>query len=172
MAACGTVAVPAPAREPQLIEIFVDGDACPVKDETYDVALRYGVHVVLVANSHISVPRGLDIERIVVDAGPDAADDWIAENVRPGDVVVTADIPLAARCLDASARVLGTNGRAFTEDSIGHQLATRDLKAHLREAGLAAGGPPPIAARDRSRFLSKLDELVQRGLREGRAGQV
>jgi len=153
-----------------LIEIFVDGDACPVKDETYDVALRYGVRVVLVANSHISVPRGLDVERIVVDAGPDAADDWIAENLRPGDVVVTGDIPLAARCLEAGARVLGMNGRVFTEDSIGHQLATRELKAHLRETGVSSGGPPPIAAKDRSRFRSKLDELVQRGLREGRAG--
>ncbi|MFQ5415929.1 MAG: YaiI/YqxD family protein [Myxococcota bacterium] len=154
------------------MEIFVDGDACPVKDETYDVALRYGVRVVLVANSRISVPPGLDIERVVVDAGPDAADDWIAGSVRRGDVVVTADIPLAARCLEAGARVLGMNGRAFSEDSIGHQLATRDLKAQLREAGIASGGPPPIAAKDRSRFLSKLDELVQRGLREGPAGPV
>lgn len=154
-----------------MIEIFVDGDACPVKDETYDVAIRYGVRVSLVANSHMSVPAGLGVELVVVEQGPDAADDWIAEHARPGDVVVTADIPLAARCLAAGARVLGTNGRAFTEDSIGHQLASRDLKAHLRESGMTSGGPPPLAPRDRSRFLSKLDELIQAGLRERRRSQ-
>jgi uncharacterized protein YaiI (UPF0178 family) len=108
------------------------------------------------------------VHLVLVDRGPDAADDWIVENVRPGDVVVTADIPLAARCLDAGARVLGTNGRVFDEDSIGGLLATRDLKAHLREAGTASGGPPPMSQKDRSRFLSKLDELVQKGLRERR----
>jgi uncharacterized protein YaiI (UPF0178 family) len=149
-----------------LIEIFVDGDACPVKDESYVVATRYGIRVTLVANTRLRVPEDLGVEMIVVDQGPDAADDWIVENVRPGDVVVTADIPLAARCLGARARVLGTNGRIFDEDSIGHLVATRDLKTQLREAGINSGGPPPIAAKDRSRFLSKLDELVQRGLRE------
>jgi len=153
-----------------LIEIFVDGDGCPVKDEIYRVATRYAVSVVLVANTRLGVPEGLDVEMIVVDQGPDAADDWIAENVRPGDVVVTADIPLAARCLEAGTRVLGTNGRILSEDSIGDLLATRDLKANLREAGVMSGGPPPISARDRSRFLSKLDELVQAGLRAEQAG--
>jgi hypothetical protein len=148
-----------------LIEIFVDGDACPVKDESYVVATRYGIHVTLVANSRLQVPRDLGVEMVVVDQGPDAADDWIVENVRPGDVVVTADILLAARCLEANARVLGTNGRIFDEDSIGHLVATRDLKTQLRESGVMSGGPAPIAAKDRSRFLSKLDELVQRGLR-------
>jgi hypothetical protein len=149
-----------------LIEIFVDADACPVKDETYVVATRYGVRVVLVANAPMYVPRGMGVELVVVDAGPDVADDWIADHVRPGDVVVTADIPLAARCLAAGARALGTNGRAFDEDSIGGQLATRDLKQSLREAGVTTGGPPPVSARDRSRFASKLDELVSRGLRD------
>ena len=153
-----------------MIEIFVDGDACPVKDEIYVVSTRYGVPVALVANSRIGVPDGFGVEMVVVSAGPDAADDWIAEHVRPGDVVVTADIPLAARCLERGARVLGTSGRVFTEDSIGGQLATRDLKANLREAGIVSGGPPPISGKDRSRFLSKLDELVQRGLREARDG--
>ena len=144
----------------------MDGDACPVKDETYSVAARYGVPVALVANSRIRVPEGVGVEMIVVEQGPDAADDWIAENVRPGDVVVTADIPLAARCIEAGARPLGSNGRAFTEDSIGSQLATRDLKADLRGAGIVSGGPSSMSGGDRSRFLSKLDELVQLGMRE------
>ena len=144
----------------------MDGDGCPVKDETYVVATRYGVPVALVANSPIYVPDGFGVEMIVVEAGPDVADDWIAEHVQPGDVVVTADIPLAARCLAAGARVLGSNGREFVQDSIGDLLATRDLKAQLRETGVMSGGPPPISGRDRSRFQSKLDELVQRSLRE------
>ncbi len=149
-----------------MIEIFVDGDGCPVKDETYVVATRYGVRVALVANSRLNVPEGFGVEMVLVDRGPDAADDWIVENLRPGDVVVTADIPLAARCLKAGARALGTNGRIFSEDSIGDLLATRDLKAYLREAGATSGGPPAMSAKDRSRFLSKLDELVQIGLRQ------
>jgi hypothetical protein len=144
----------------------VDADGCPVKDETYAVATRYGVPVTLVANSRIGFPPGCGIEMVVVDQGPDAADDWIAEHVRPGDVVVTADLPLAGRCLRAGARVLGTTGRVFSEDSIGDLLATRELKSQLRGAGIQSGGPPPVGARDRSRFLSKLDELVGRGLRE------
>jgi len=152
----------------QLIEIFVDGDGCPVKDETYVVATRYGVRVALVANSRMYVPDGFGVELVLVEAGPDAADDWIAENVRAGDVVVTADLPLAARCLAAGARVLGTNGREIGEDAIGGLLATRELKSHLRGAGVMTGGPPPLSAKDRSRFQSKLDELVQRGLREAR----
>ena len=149
-----------------MIEIFVDGDACPVKDEVYAVATRLGVPVALVANSRIHVPPDFGVEMIVVEGTPDAADDWIAENARPSDVVVTADIPLAARCLAAGARVLGTNGRPFTENSIGGALATRELKSQLRESGTFTGGPRPISGPDRSRFLSKLDELVQRGLRE------
>ena len=149
-----------------MLEIFVDADACPVKDETYVVATRYGVPVALVANSRMYVPDGMGIEMVVVDRGPDAADDWIAERVQPRDVVVTADIPLAARCLAAGARVLGPSGRVFDEDSIGDLVATRDLKADLREAGIMSGGPAPISSKDRSRFLSKLDELVQRSLRE------
>jgi uncharacterized protein YaiI (UPF0178 family) len=149
-----------------MIRIFVDGDGCPVKDETFRVAARYEVPVLLVANARLHVPDGLRVEMILVEQGPDTADDWIAENARPGDVVVTADIPLAARCLSAGARVLGTNGRIFSEDSIGSQLATRDLNTYLRDAGEVTRGPPSLAAKDRSRFLSKLDELVGRGLRE------
>lgn len=155
-------------KGPGLIEIFVDADACPVKDEVYVVATRYGVPIALVANARLHVPEGLGIELVVVDRGPDAADDWIALHVRPGDVVVTADVPLAARCLQAGARVLGSSGREFDTDSIGSALASRDLMAHLREVGQITGGPPPISARDRSRFLAKLDEVVQRSLREQR----
>ena len=152
-----------------MLRIFVDGDGCPVKDETYVVSTRYGVRVALVANSRMHVPEGFGVELILVEAGPDAADDWIAENVRAGDVVVTADLPLAARCLAAGARVLGTNGREIGEDAIGGLLATRELKSSLRGAGVMTGGPPPLSAKDRSRFQSKLDELVQRGLREARS---
>ena len=153
-----------------MIEIFVDGDGCPVKDETYVVATRYGVPVVVVANARIFVPEELGVELILVEQGPDAADDWIAESVRPADVVITSDLPLAARCLRAGAFVLGTHGREFTEDSIGGLLATRELKSHLRETGVMTGGAPPMSARDRSRFQSKLDELVQRALREEARG--
>ena len=118
------------------------------------------------------MPRGFGVDLVLVDDGPDAADDWIAGHVRAGDVVVTADIPLAARCLDAGARVLGTDGRPFAEDSIGDALATRELKSQLRESGIASGGPRPLSSRERSRFSSRLDEMVQRGLREQRPAAV
>ncbi|MBW2314611.1 MAG: YaiI/YqxD family protein [Deltaproteobacteria bacterium] len=149
-----------------MIAIFIDGDACPVKDETYAVATRYGVPVALVANSSMYVPDGMGVELIVVPDGPDVADDWIAERALPGDVVITADLPLAARCIEAGARVLGTTGREFDEESIGGLLATRELKEHLRGAGVMTGGPAPHAGKDRSRFSSKLDELVQKNLRD------
>ena len=149
-----------------LVQLLVDGDACPVKDEIYVVATRYGIPVALVANAPLYVPPGFGVKLVVVDSGPDAADDWIAEHARAGDVVVTADIPLAARCLAVGARVLGTHGRPFTEDSIGGALATRELKSYLRESGLPSGGPKAISPKDRSRFLSKLDELVCASLRE------
>ena len=146
--------------------LFVDADACPVKDEIYVVATRYGVPVALVSNQRMYVPPGFGVELVLVDGAPDAADDWIAAQVQRGDVVVTADIPLAARCLAAGARVIGTSGEPFTEDSIGGALAGRELSSHLRELGIARGGPRSLSARDRSRFASKLDELVQRSLRE------
>jgi uncharacterized protein YaiI (UPF0178 family) len=148
------------------MEIFVDADACPVKDEIYVVSTRHGVAVVLVANSRMGVPDGFGVELVLVEQGPDVADDWIVEHLRPGDVVVTADIPLAARCLEVGARVIGNDGRVFTADAIGDLVATRDLKSQLREAGMVTGGPPPLSDRDRSRFASKLDELVGRGIRE------
>ena len=149
-----------------MLEIFVDADACPVKDEVYDVASRHGIYVFIVANARMRVPEGAGVEMVLVKDGPDAADDWIAEHIRPADVAVTADIPLAARCLEAGARVLGTHGQPFTEDSIGAALATRDLKAELRESGLVGGGPPPLSQRDRSRFAASLDRLVQQGISE------
>jgi hypothetical protein len=156
---CGT------GKETRLIEIFVDADACPVKDEVYGVAARYGLHVVVVSNSRLSIPHGLGIERVIVGRDLDAADDWIADHVRDGDVVITSDIPLAARCLARGARVLGTNGHPFTEDSIGNALASRQLSSDLREMGISSGGPRALAPKDRSRFLSRLDQLVQAGLR-------
>ena len=138
-----------------------------MKDEVYSVASRYRVPVILVANKPLGVPPRTQVEMIVVPGGLDAADDWIAERVSAGDVVVTADIPLAARCLAARAWVLGTNGREFTEDSIGGALAMRELKSSLRDSGTNTGGPKAITDKDRSRFRMKLDELVQRRLREG-----
>jgi len=144
-----------------MLAIFVDADACPVKDEVYRVATRYGLSVAVVANAPIHVPAGFGAQLVVVDGAPDAADDWIAENVEAGDIVVTADIPLAARCLVAGARALGPDGRPFTEDSIGDALAARQLHAELREQGLLQGGPRPLAEKDRHRFLARLDQLVR-----------
>jgi uncharacterized protein YaiI (UPF0178 family) len=144
------------------LAIVIDGDACPVKDEVYTVAARYRLPVTLVANRSLFVPARPPVSLVVVGDAPDAADDWIAAHVGPGDVVVTADIPLASRCLAAGAQVLGSDGRAFSEDSIGGALATRDLKAQLREAGIGSRGPRALSAKDRSRFLATLDLLVQR----------
>ena len=149
-----------------MIAIFVDADACPVKDEVYVVATRYGVRVAVVANAPLYVPEGVGAQLIVVERGPDAADDWIAQNVRPGDVVITADVPLAARCLEAGALVLGPSGREFDADSIGSALAMRDLLAQRREAGEITRGPAPLSQKDRSRFLGALDAIVQRSMRE------
>jgi hypothetical protein len=148
-----------------MTEIFIDGDACPVKDEVYAVAARIGLAVVLVANQRIHVPADLGVEMVVVEEGPDAADDWIAEEIRAGDVVITADIPLAARCLEVGAFALGTNGREFTPDSIGSALATREIKASIRESGVTTGGPSPISGRDRSRFSNVLDRVVHAAMR-------
>ncbi|MBA3067418.1 MAG: YaiI/YqxD family protein [Hyphomonas sp.] len=142
--------------------ILVDADACPVKDEIYKVALRHGVEVIIVANSYIRIPEHPLVSRRIVSDGFDAADDWIADAATPLDVVVTADIPLADRCLKAGARVLGPTGRPFTPDSIGGALATRAIMADLRVgvAGIGAGGPAPFSKTDRSRFLSALDTAV------------
>jgi uncharacterized protein YaiI (UPF0178 family) len=145
--------------------IFVDADACPVKEETYRVARRYGLQVYVVANAFLMTPREPLIERVIVDAGPDVADDWIADNALSGDIVITADIPLAQRCLAKGAVVLGPRGKAFTVDSIGAALAGRAIGEHLRSMGEVTSGPPPFQAADRSRFLSALDEAVHRARR-------
>ena len=152
--------VPAP------VTLYIDADACPVKEECYKVARRYGLPVYVVANSFLQVPREPGIERVVVEAGPDIADDWIAERAGPRDVVVTQDIPLASRCLANGAQVLASNGRAFTPDTIGMALASRSIAEHLRSTGEVTRGPPPFQAADRSRFLSALDEAVNRARRK------
>jgi len=144
-----------------LLHIFVDADACPVKQEVFRVAGRYRLEVTLVANSRMRIPREEWIALEVVGDGPDAADDWIVEHVEPHDIVVTADIPLASRCLKQGARVVGPTGKAFTEDNIGEAVAIRDLLSDLRSAGEITGGPPPLQKRDRSRFLQQLDEVIQ-----------
>jgi len=144
-----------------LLHVYVDADACPVKQEVYRVARRYGLVVTLVANSPMRVPGEPWIALQVVEEGLDAADDWIVDHLHPDDIVVTADIPLASRCLKAGARVIGTTGKPFTDDNIGPAVATRDLLAGIRGAGEMTGGPPPIGKRERSRFLQTLDETIQ-----------
>ncbi|MGD0429640.1 MAG: YaiI/YqxD family protein [Acetobacteraceae bacterium] len=152
------------------IRIFVDADACPVKAEIYRVAERHGSHVLVVSNSVMAIPRAPWIERVIVDGAPDAADDWIAERATRGDIVVTADIPLAARAVKAGAEAIGPAGRVFTEASIGMTLATRNLMDDLRSSGMITGGPKPFAARDRSAFLSALDLAIVRLKRAGFGG--
>ena len=144
-----------------MLHLFVDADACPVKEEVYRVAGRLHLSVTLVANSWMRVPREEWIRLEVGGAGLDAADDWIAERVRPGDIVVTTDVPLASRCIKEGASVVGPNGRRFTEDNIGDALATRALLADLRSGGERTGGPAPLGKRERSRFLQQLDEVIQ-----------
>ena len=147
--------------------IYLDADACPVKDETYRVAARYGLKVFVVANSPILIPRAADIERVVVGQGADAADDWIAERAGPGAIVVTADVPLASRCVKVGAEVLSPTGKRFSEASIGMQLATRDLMDQLRSSGEQTSGSKPFGPRDRSNFLGALDNAVARLKRAG-----
>ena len=144
------------------IRIFVDADACPVKAEIYRVAERYGLRVFIVANSFMNVPRNDMIERVIVYEGPDAADNWIAERAGSSDIVITADIPLAGRCVKKGAAVIGPTGKPFTDDSIGMALATRDLLTDLRSAGATTRGPAPLSRQDISRFLSALDLAVTR----------
>jgi len=144
-----------------VLHIFVDADACPVKQEVYRVAKRCGLEVTLVSNSWMRIPEEPWLALEVVDDGFDAADDWIVDHVETDDIVITADVPLASRCLKKGAQVIGATGRPFTENNIGQAVATRDLLAELRGAGEITGGPPPITKRDRSLFLQKLDEAIQ-----------
>ncbi|HVT02574.1 MAG TPA: YaiI/YqxD family protein [Thermoanaerobaculia bacterium] len=143
------------------MHILIDADACPVKDEVYRVARRYGLLVTLVANSTMRIPSDATFNLVIVPEGLDLADDWIAANAGEGDIVITADIPLAARCLLKGACVLGTTGKAFTEDNVGNALATRELMAGLRDAGTITGGPAPFQKKDSSRFLQALDSIIQ-----------
>lgn len=144
------------------IKIYIDADACPVKEETYKVAARYGLQTLVVSNGFIQVPPSPLIARIIVGAGPDVADDWIAEQVVAGDVVVTNDIPLAGRVLAKDAHAVAPYGRAFTEDSIGLALAQRALMEHIRSTGEITGGPPPFSSANRSQFLQALDRTITR----------
>jgi hypothetical protein len=154
------------------ITLYIDADACPVKQEIYRVAERHalkgtGLKVFVVSNSPIAVPRDDMIERVVVAAGMDEADNWIAERAQRGDIVITADVPLASRCVKAGATVIAPNGKPFTEDAIGMTLATRNLMDSLRSSGEITGGPKPFAPRDRSAFLAALDQAIVRLRREG-----
>ena len=144
-----------------MLHIYVDADACPVKQEIYRVAKRYDLDVTLVANSQMRIPDEARISLEVVGGGFNEADNWIVECLQPNDVVITADIPLASRCLKEGAVAIGPSGKLFTEDNIGLAVATRDLLADLRSAGEITGGPAPLEKRDRSRFLQQLDQTVQ-----------
>ena len=148
--------------QPPAIRIFVDADACPVKNEVYRVAERYGLKVFVVANSYMNVPRSDLIERVIVTQGPDIADDWIVERAGETDIVITSDIPLAGRSVEKGASVLSPTGKVFDNDAIGMALATRDLMTDLRSAGAVTRGPPPLSRQDVSRFLQALDLAVTR----------
>ena len=149
------------------LHIYVDADACPVKNEIYRVAERYKLRVTLVSAGPMRIPNAPNLSLEVVDQGFDAADDWIVAHAGRGDIVVTADIPLAARCLERGAYALGPTGRPFTGSNIGDAMATRNLLSELRGAGLDSSGPPPFDARDRSRFLQALDKAIH-ALRRGK----
>jgi len=151
-----------------LLEIYVDADGCPVKDEVYRVAGRYGLRVWVVANDWLRVPDDPLVSRILVGEGLDRGDDWIAERITAGDIAITADVPLAARCVRRGARAIAPDGRAFTEASIGTDLAQRNLMTALREAGEIRGGGRPFTKQDRSRFLGALDAAIQAIRRAGR----
>jgi hypothetical protein len=142
-------------------QLYIDADACPVKAEAIRVAERHGLVLYMVSNSGFNTRGNPLLRSVMVADTPDAADDWIAEHVIPGDIVVTADIPLADRCLKAGAAVLGPTGRAFTAQNIGQALATRELLAHLRETGESKGHNPAFTKQDRNRFLQALELAVQ-----------
>ena len=145
--------------------VYIDADACPVKEETYKVAKRHQLQVIVVANSGMRTPPEDWIELVKVEGGLDVADDWIAERATKGDVVVTNDIPLAARCLENGAAAIAPTGRKFDEDMIGDALATREIHSHLRELGVGSGGPPPFSRKDRSQFLQNLEDVIRKAVR-------
>jgi uncharacterized protein YaiI (UPF0178 family) len=150
-------------------EIYIDADACPVKEETLRVAERHGLKSYMVSDGGVRPPRSPLVQLVVVAPGMDAADNWIAEHIGAGDIAVTSDIPLAARCIAKGARVLRFNGEPIDERSVGATLASRDLMTHLRDTGeIAGGGPRPFSKQDRSRFLNALETLVQAVKRENK----
>ena len=146
-----------------MTDIYIDGDACPVREEVYRVADRLALQVHVVSNGSRPIrPSGRpNVAMIVVGAGADIADDWIADRITAADVCVTSDIPLASRCLAKNARALSANGHVWTPDNIGNALAGREMSRHLREIGVATGGPSPLTKQDRSRFLNALDTIIQ-----------
>ena len=148
-----------------MLDIYVDADACPVKQEIYRVAKRYSLKVILVSNSWMRAPESSWLELIVVDKGADVVDDWIVEHVESDDIVISGDIPLASRCIKKDAQVLGNTGRPFTEENIGNVLSIRNLLHDLREQGTMIGGPKPFAKKDHSRFLQELDKMIVKILR-------
>ena len=148
-----------------MITIYVDADGCPVKDEVYRVAKRFGLKVSLVSNSRMGIPKEELFKLVIVEEGFNAADDWIVEQVRDNDIVVSADIPLAARCLEKGARVIDPGGRVFSQESIGDALANRQLMVYLRDMGNMTGGPAPFEKKDRSRFLQRLDDIIHAAVR-------
>ena len=150
------------------ITIYVDGDACPVKDEVYKVAGRYGLQTFVVANAFFQIPTSPLIVRMGVDAGPDVADDWSAARIEPGDIAITNDIPLAERVLAAGGAAIAPNGRPFTADTIGSAIAQRALMEQIRSTGEITGGPKPFAAADRSQFLQAMDQAIQKELKRRR----
>ena len=145
-----------------MTSIYIDADACPVKDETYKVAARYKLKVYVVANQRISTPQDELIESVVVKGAFDAADDWIVEHAQKNDIVITADILLAERCVKKQAKALGHKGLEFTEDNVGSAVANRELMQNLRQMGEMRGGPAPMDQKARSKFLAKLDELINK----------
>ncbi len=150
-----------------MVDIYVDADACPVKDETLSVAARHGLKTYMVSDGGIRPSQNPLVELIIVDQGPDAADDWIADHIHESDICVTNDIPLAARCLERGALAIKPNGDPFTEDGIGMALANRELMQDLRESGQITGGPKPFGKSDRSEFLNRLETTVQTAKRQG-----
>ena len=155
------------------MRILIDADACPVKEQIYKVAARYSLPVIVVANAVMRVPDQEGVSFVHVEGGLDIADDWIANEAAPGDIVTTADLPLAGRAIDKGAICIDFRGREFTPDSVGGLLASRDIATYMRGFGAYTGGPPPLNPRDRGKFAGKLDEVVNRQLRERRAsGQL
>jgi uncharacterized protein YaiI (UPF0178 family) len=154
-----------------VIQIYIDADACPVKEEVFRVAKRHGLKVHVVANGRLGIPRDPLFELVVVSGRFDAADDWIVERATPSDITVTSDIPLADRCLKKGSRVLDPKGRVFTEDAIGDALASREISAFLRDMGEMGGGPKPYTAQDRSRFLNVFENQIQALLKVQRGSE-